>query len=184
MGVRTQDLIFTLYGDYLLHRNSPAWIGSLIELLGTLDISEQAVRSTASRMARKGWLASKKWGRNSYYSLTPKSVELLSEGAQQIFHPPPHEWDGNWYLITYAFSDDLKLLRHRLRKRLSWLGFGQLANGPMISPRNRRGEVQTILDELSVHEYVSYFQAKQINFSADGSLASRCWNLQELSDHY
>ncbi|MFQ5409125.1 MAG: phenylacetic acid degradation operon negative regulatory protein PaaX, partial [Anaerolineales bacterium] len=66
-GQRTQDLIFTLFGDYLAARGDDIWIGSLIEILGALGVSEQAVRSTVSRMARKGWLSSTKCGRNSFY---------------------------------------------------------------------------------------------------------------------
>jgi len=53
---RSQDLVFTLYGDYLRHRGGEAWTGSLIGLLRLLGLWEQAVRSTLSRMSRKGWL--------------------------------------------------------------------------------------------------------------------------------
>ncbi|MDH4137857.1 MAG: phenylacetic acid degradation operon negative regulatory protein PaaX, partial [Anaerolineae bacterium] len=31
--LRSQDLVFTLYGDYIRHRGGEAWTGSLIELL-------------------------------------------------------------------------------------------------------------------------------------------------------
>jgi phenylacetic acid degradation operon negative regulatory protein len=55
----SQDMVFTLYGDYLRHRGGKAWTGSLIELLGLFGLSEQAVRSTLSRMSRKGWLESR-----------------------------------------------------------------------------------------------------------------------------
>lgn len=184
MGVRTQDLIFTLYGEYLQYRGGEAWIGSLIELLGTLDVSAQAVRSTTSRMARKGWLTSEKRGRNSFYALTPKAIHLLSEGAEQIFHSPPNGWDGNWYLVTYGFTDDLTAVRHQLRKRLAWLGFGQLANGTLISPRDRRQEVQAILDDLDAHAYTDYFRAQPIQFDRAPAFASRCWDLAAMSERY
>jgi phenylacetic acid degradation operon negative regulatory protein len=62
----TQDMVFTLYGDYIRHRGGEAWIGSLIELLGLFGISEQAVRSTLSRMSRKGWLNSRRTSRYSF----------------------------------------------------------------------------------------------------------------------
>lgn len=184
MGKRTQDLIFTLYGDYLRYRGSSAWIGSLIQILGTLGTSEQAVRSTMSRMARKGWLESTRRGRHSIYSLTPKSERLLAEGTQQIFFPQRERWDGHWYLVTYAFSDEMGPARHRLRKRLSWLGFGQLTNGTLVSPRNLRAEVHTVLDELHVQENVNYFRAEDLLLTDDASLARRCWDLDELAASY
>ena len=37
--LRSQDLVFTLYGDYIRHRGGEAWTGSLIELLGLLGMS-------------------------------------------------------------------------------------------------------------------------------------------------
>ncbi len=184
MGARTQELIFTLYGDYLRPRGGAAWIGSLIKLLGVLDVSEPAVRATASRMARKGWLQRERHGRNSTYCLTTKARNLLDEGAQQIFHRPLPAWDGHWYLVTYTFSDDLSSTRHQLRKQLSWLGFGQLGNGTLVSPRDRGAEVQAILNELNAHDYVHYFCAEPIHLNGDASLASRCWDLAALSQQY
>ncbi|MCP4356850.1 MAG: hypothetical protein GY796_02385 [Chloroflexi bacterium] len=184
MGTRTQDLIFTLYGDYLRQRGGVAWIGSLIVLLGTLAVSEQAVRSTASRMARKGWLETTRHGRNSYYALTNKTRNLLDEGAQQIFYPPSQAWDGRWYLVTYAFSDELSSTRHQLRQRLAWLGFGQLGNGTLVSPRDQATEVQALLDELDAHEYVHYFHAEPVQLNGHNSLACCCWDLTDLGQKY
>lgn len=181
---RTQDLIFTLYGDYLLQRDSPIWIGSLIEILGALDISEQAARSTTSRMARKGWLSTTRIGRNSYYMLTRKAIDLLSKGAQQIYFPEMDVWDGSWYLLTYSFSDELQQTRHRLRKHLSWLGFGQLASGTWLAPRDRRKDLRAILNELDVAPYVDYFRAEHICFGEANALARRCWDLDALNQRY
>lgn len=184
MGTRTQDLIFTLYGDYLRQRGGPVWIGSLIELLAALGVSEQAVRSTASRMARKGWLQTERQGRHSFYSLTPKARRLLDEGARQIFQPPLPEWDGRWYLLIYTFSDDLKHVRHQLRKQASWLGFGQLGGGTLISPRDHYQEVQTIVEALKAYDYVNYFGAETIHFTNVRSLACSCWDLEGLGTRY
>jgi len=47
---RSEDLVFTLYGDYIRHRGGEAWTGSLIELLGPLGLSEQAVPDPMSGM--------------------------------------------------------------------------------------------------------------------------------------
>jgi phenylacetic acid degradation operon negative regulatory protein len=181
---RTQDLIFTLYGDYLLQRDSPIWIGSLIEMLGALDVSDQAVRSTTSRMARKGWLSTTRIGRNSYYALTCKAIDLLSKGAQQIYFPKTDDWDGSWYLLTYSFSDEQQQTRHQLRRHLSWLGFGQLASGTWLAPHDRRDDLCAILDELDIASYVDYFRAEHICFGEARSLAQRCWDLDALNQRY
>ena len=120
--VHSQDIVFTLYGDYIRHRGGEVWIGSLVELLGLLGLSGQAVHSILSRLSHKGWLKSRKTGRYSFYSLTPKFLALLEEGAQRIFQPRCDPWDGRWHLLTYSIPESKRHLRRRLRKRLFELG--------------------------------------------------------------
>jgi phenylacetic acid degradation operon negative regulatory protein len=180
----SQDLVFTLYGDYIRHRGGEAWTSSLIELLGLLGLSEQAVRSTLSRMSRKGWLESSRSGRHSLYSQTPKLLTLLEEGAQRIFHPRHDPWERRWYLLTYSIPESKRSLRRNLRKRLLWLGFGALHQATWISPRDLRSEVNRIVDSLNIHAYVELFTAKHCGFSSDEEIVTRCWNLKELNDHY
>ena len=52
MVLGAQDMVFTLYGDYIRYRGGEIWTGSLIQLLKHLGMSEQAVRSVLSRMWR------------------------------------------------------------------------------------------------------------------------------------
>ena len=181
---RSQDLVFTLYGDYIRHLGGEAWTGSLIELLGLLGLSEQAVRSTLSRMSRKGWLKGRRVGNKSYYSLTPKSNYLLEEGAERIFQPRSDIWDGRWHLLVYSIPEKERPLRHRLRKRLTWLGFGSLSNATWISPRDRRKEVEGVVNSLGIQGHVEIFSAEHFGFASDQEVAERCWNLEELNRTY
>ncbi len=181
---RTQDLIFTLYGDYLSYREDTVWIGVLIELLGTLGVSEQAVRSTASRMARKRWLKASRQGRNSYYSMTPRMADVLNKGSQRIYYPPQVNWDRHWYLVTYSFTGEQDRVRHELCKQLTWLGFGWLGNSTWISPHDRCEGLQAILDTLQARQHVDYFRAEILLAAEDGTLAERCWDLKSLNRGY
>ncbi len=181
---RSQDFVFTLYGDYIHHLGGEAWTGSLIELLGLLGLSGQAVRSTLSRMSRKGWLKGRRVGNKSYYSLTPKSIDLLEEGAERIFQPRSDLWDGRWHLLVYSIPEKERPLRHRLRKRLTWLGFGSLSNATWISPRDRRKEVEGVVNSLGIRGHVEIFSAEHFGFASDQEVAERCWNLEELNRTY
>jgi phenylacetic acid degradation operon negative regulatory protein len=180
----TQDMVFTLYGDYVRHRGGEAWTGSLIKLLGLFGVSAQAVRSTLSRMSRKGWLESRRVGRYSFYSQTPKFLQLLEEGAQRIFQPRHDPWDGYWYLLTYSIPESKRHLRRRLRKRLLWLGFGALHHATWISPRNLQAEVEQIADTLQGRSYMEFFAAEHQCFASDEEIVARCWNLEQLNDYY
>jgi phenylacetic acid degradation operon negative regulatory protein len=177
-------MVFTLYGDYIYHRGGEAWTGSLIELLGFFGQSGQAVRSALSRMSRKGWLESRRTGRYSFYSLTPKCLALLEEGARRIFQPRHDPWDGRWHLLTYSIPESKRHLRRRLRKRLLWLGFGALHSATWISPRDLQAEVEQIADALQVRPYLEFFAAEHRGFASDEEIVTRCWDLERLDDYY
>jgi phenylacetic acid degradation operon negative regulatory protein len=178
-------MIFTLYGDYIRHRGGEAWTGSLIELLGLLGLSEQAVRSTLSRMSQKGWLESRKVGRQSFYSQTPQLLELLEEGARRIFRPRRDPWDGRWHLLIYSIPESKRYLRRRLRQRLLWLGFGVLNQTTWISSRDLRAEVEQVVNALHARPYVEFFtSAEHWGFSNDEEIVAHCWDLKGLNDYY
>jgi phenylacetic acid degradation operon negative regulatory protein len=180
----SQEMVFTLYGDYIRHRGGEAWTGNLIELLGLFGLSGQAVRSTLSRMSKKGWLESRRVGRHSFYSLTPKCLKLLEEGAQRIFRPRRDPWDGRWHLLTYSIPESKRHLRRRLRQQLLWLGFGALHQATWISPRDLRAEVEQVVNALGVRSYVEFFTAEHRGFASDEEIVTRCWDLKRLDDYY
>jgi phenylacetic acid degradation operon negative regulatory protein len=182
--LRSQDLVFTLYGDYIRHRGGEAWTGSLIELLGLLGMSEQAVRSALSRMSRKKWLKGRRVGNKSFYSLTPKSIKLLEEGAQRIFQPRTDEWDGKWCLLIYSIPEKKRHLRNKLRERLAWLGYAPLNHATWISPRILERDLDDLLDSLKIRGHVEIFCAEHLGFSSNQEVVARCWNLKALSQTY
>ncbi len=184
MSSNSQDLIFTLYGDYLRHRGGEAWIGSLIEIMGIFGLTEQAVRSTLSRLSQKGWLKSRKVGRYSFYSQTPRMLSLLEEGAQRIFQPRNDPWDGRWHLLTYSIPESKRHLRRRLQQRLRWLGFGALNHTTWISTCDLRAEVGHIVSALAVRSYVEFFSAEHRGFTSDEEFVERCWDLDQLNNFY
>lgn len=183
--MRSQDKVFTLYGDYLRFREGPVSVDSLITLLGQLDLSEAAVRSVLWRLTRKGWLTLERIGTGSFYGLTQRGQKLLEEGSQRIYHPPRHQpWDGSWYLIAYSIPEDQRRLRDRLRVRLLWLGCGPLTNGVWISPHNVRDEVAEIATALNITDHVEVFRAQHLGFSDIPTLIAQCWDLPAVNARY
>lgn len=180
-----QDLVFSLFGEYLLDRSGPVWVGSLIELLAPFGLSENAVRTVLSRMSRKGWLESERRGRTAWYDLTPRGRKLLEAGAARIYHPPRDEpWDGSWHLVTYSIPEEDRELRDRLRVRLTWLGCGSLGGGLWISPHEIAEAVAEAAAELGVEEHVEIFQADHLGLSDADRLVARCWDLSDIHERY
>lgn len=183
--MRSQDKVFTLFGDYLRFREGPISVDSLITLLGQLDLSEAAVRSVLWRMTRKGWLTMERIGSGSYYGLTDRGRKLLEEGGQRIYHPPRNRsWNGSWYLITYSIPEDRRRLRDRLRIRLSWLGGGSLTSGLWVCAHDVREKVEEIATALDITGHIEIFRAQHLGFSEVHSLVSQCWDLPAINAEY
>jgi phenylacetic acid degradation operon negative regulatory protein len=182
---RPQDLVFTLFGEYLLHQKKPIWVGSLISLLRPFRLSEGAVRTVLSRMTRKGWLKTRRRGRNSFYALAPRGHRLLEEGRDRIFRPTWEDaWDGQWYLVTYSIPEEMRRLRDRLRVRLAWLGFGSMGNGVWISPHRVEDRVLAMAAEMQIEDKLLFFRAEQLGYSDHQDLVRRSWDLDALACRY
>ncbi len=185
-NIRPQSLIFTLFGDYIRHRSNRVWIGTLVKLLALFDVSEPALRSTVSRMARRGWLKNERANNISYYLLTPQSQRIIAEGAERIFHFPEliDHWDGCWHLITYSIPEEKRDARDCFRGELASLGFGNLTNAVWVSPRDYRGRVQQVAASLNIQPYVQMFHGQMDGFADCGELVARCWNLAAINREY
>ncbi len=182
--VRTQFLVFTLFGDYILPRGGTIWTSDLLHLLGLLGVTERASRSVLSRMTRKNWVIARREGRHSQYSLTARGWTLLEEGGQRIFEPPFTDWDGLWHVVVYSLPEQKRKLRRALRQRLIWLGFGRLAAATWVSPHNRNTELEVIFNELGAQEHVEVFSGMRREMSSAQTLIKNCWDLPQLEADY
>ena len=182
---RAQELVFTLYGDYLLDRDRPVRVGSLIALMGELGVAAPATRTALSRMTAKGWLTVTRGKGRSLYDLSARGRRLLEEGRERIYHPPrPKSWDGRWYLVAYSIPEARRGLRDRLRAQLAWLGFGALANGLWIAAHEPSAEVREIARRLRIERHVEVFRAEHLGFSNAASLVEQSWDLAAVNRRY
>ncbi len=181
---RPQAMLFTLWGDYIRHRGSEVWVGSLIRIAAEFGLSELAVRSALARMARAGWLEATRVGNRSYYRLTRRGRAIIQEGVSRIFRPRRAAWDGRWHLVTYSIPEAQRELRDGFRKRLTYLGFGSLAAGTWITPHDLRREVRDLAEDFGLANYVEHFRG-EYEASEDGrTLAARIWPLDRLAEGY
>jgi phenylacetic acid degradation operon negative regulatory protein len=185
-GVRPQSLIFTLFGDYIRYRDNRIRIGSLVKLLALAGVSEPAVRTTVSRMVRRGWLESERVGKTSFYVFTSQARKLIEEGALRIFDfsAPPDQWNGCWHLVTYSIPEAQRDARDQFRRELGWLGYGMLANAVWVSPYNQRAGVEELVTALGIKPHVQVFSAQLEGFISAEQVVARCWNLGALNAEY
>jgi phenylacetic acid degradation operon negative regulatory protein len=149
--------MLTVLGNYVLGRDLAVFSGGLITLFGRLDVGEHAVRSTLTRMAGRDLLSRHRHGRRVYVGLTPRSEEILLDGERRVWRRGAvnTEWDGHWTVLAFSMPESWQRVRHDLRSRLTWAGFGSLGNGMWIAPS--RVEIGPLVADLGLNGYVKVF---------------------------
>src|SRR5262245_28657936 len=93
--IAPRQLILTLYGLYARDEHNWLSVASVVRLLSDLDVDPAGVRSSISRLKRRGVLESLKVERTAGYRLSSGALDLLREGDVRIFsHPRARLADG------------------------------------------------------------------------------------------
>jgi phenylacetic acid degradation operon negative regulatory protein len=186
-GAQPQHLIVTLLGDYWFGRTEPLPSASLVTLMSEFDISPSSARTALSRLARRGLLTVSKVGRSTFYSPTPYAERVLKEGQERLFSfgdDSPDSWDGSWLVVVFSVPEEQRDIRHMLRTRLRWLGFGPLYDGVWVSPHQVAGAVAAVLAECGV-EQATVLRTVPAEFAGVPMRDPlSAWNLDELRVAY
>ncbi|WP_082127074.1 PaaX family transcriptional regulator [Allosalinactinospora lopnorensis] len=184
LKARPQSLMLTFLGTFVLRRDICVFSGSYIDVFARLGVSEQAVRSTLSRMARRGLLSRRRRGRRVYFGLTPHSAEILADGERRIWETGVLNLDGDapWTLLAFSLPEAWQRLRHDLRSRLVWAGFGPLQSGLWVAPS--RVDVTGIITELGLDAHVRVFRARLGPPTETAQIIADAYDLDDLRARY
>lgn len=183
--IRAGSLIITVYGDAIAPRGGTVWLGSLIQLLAPLGLSQRLVRTSVFRLAREDWLISEQIGRRSYYSLTRSGWRSFEKAYQRVYAEPHQEWDGEWTLLVISLIPNGQ--REGVRRELGQLGFGSIAPGIMAHPMPPRDALNATLQDLGIQSELVVLKARNDGLSTSrplNRLVRSCWNLEQLSAEY
>ena len=184
-SLQPRAALLTLYGDYGLQiPNGEIGIGSLIQILGHFNLSEQAIRSAVSRMCRSGFLKVRHSGIKNYYSLTPDGFGLLETGKQRIFDRKQNHWNEKWNIVTYSIPEKKRAVRNQLRLELCWLGYGPLSEATWISPNDRTRQVEEVAKRLNIRDNIQIFEARNYFTTDAQKIVTRCWDLNRVHQKY
>jgi phenylacetic acid degradation operon negative regulatory protein len=182
-----RSLLMTMLGEYVLPRDRPVWTSALVDALASFNVEEKSARQALARTANEGWLVSERVGRRVRWSLTAPGRRLLSEGADRIyeFGDVKQAWDGHWLVLLASVPETKRDLRHRLRTKLSWAGFGSPEAGVWITPDTRREEEGLkVLKELDLASNAMSFTAVYGAVGDQEAMVARAWDLSELEERY
>ena len=169
----------TFFGAFLRRLGGWIAVADLIALMSDVGLDAQAVRSSVSRLKRRGVIESERRGGAAGYRLTPHGEAILRAGDARIFGRPREPGFGPWLLVVFSIPEAQRALRHRLRSGLAGLGLGTVAPAVWIAPAHLREEIGRLVEELGVAGRVDLFAAEPL--AAD---AARWWDLDALAAEY
>jgi phenylacetic acid degradation operon negative regulatory protein len=182
-----RSLLMTVLGEYVLPRTHTVWTFTLVRVLALLGVEEKSARQALARSSAEGWVASHRHGRRVRWQLTEPGRRMLSEGASRIysFGRAQRRWDQRWLILLVSVPDTKRDLRHRLRTRLSWAGFGTPSPGVWVSPDpSREDEAHEILAELGLASASMSFLASYGTIGGQESVAQLAWDLDGVARRY
>ncbi|MFB7556149.1 PaaX family transcriptional regulator [Streptomyces brevispora] len=178
-----RSLIVTLYGAYgRTPGNAPLPVAELVRLLGAVGVEAPAVRSSVSRLKRRGLLvAARTAGGAAGYALSADARQLLDDGDRRIYRHPAPRLDDGWVLAVFSVPEAERHKRHLLRSRLARLGFGTAAPGVWIAPAGLYDETRHTLERLELAPYVDLFRGDHLGFAATEESVARWWDLDAVA---
>ena len=177
---RPQSLLLSFFGALVVDADLPPLPSiTLLDLLADLGVTEAAARATLKRMTQRGLLTRGQVGRTAEYALTPLAEDVLRRATDRVTSPAPFEHpEGEWTLLSYSVPESRRDLRHRVRSRLTWAGFGGLRDGLWIAP----GTVDVVAvlgrsDLADVAGLADAFAARPLPGTDVHRLVHRAWDV-------
>lgn len=183
-GAQPRALIVTIYGLYAREVGGWLSVGSLVKLMAEIGVDEPAVRSSISRLKRRGILDAQKVGGVAGYALSDRAREILQEGDRRIFERHRAAAADGWVMAVFSVPETERQKRHMLRSRLAWLGFGTVAAGVWIAPAHLEPETRDVLERYELSSYVDLFRADYVAFGPVSELIGAWWDLSCLERLY
>jgi phenylacetic acid degradation operon negative regulatory protein len=177
-------LIVTIYGLYAREVGGWLSVASLIRLMSGLGVDEPAVRSSISRLKRRGILEAGRHEGLAGYGLSDRAREILDEGDRRIFERPRATLEDGWVLAVFSVPESERQKRHTLRSKLTWLGFGTVSAGVWVAPGHLEEETRDVLERNGLSRYVDLFHGGYLGFAPLADGVAKWWDLDGLERLY
>jgi phenylacetic acid degradation operon negative regulatory protein len=184
---RAKSLVMTIFGDSIAPHGGRLWLGSLIELVAPLGLTERLVRTSVFRLVQEGWLEATREGRRSSYGLQSAARARFDRANARIYAPPGPGWDGRWTLLLAPAGSVDAPLRAAVRKELEWEGFALVAPGVLAHPGFDTAALAEILRRVDGGERLFACSAQELPGAGARPLAALvagAWNLAGVAQAY
>ncbi|MGW2323068.1 PaaX family transcriptional regulator [Streptomyces sp. NPDC001233] len=184
LAPRPQSLMLSFFGIHVLGQEIALSSACVIDVFARIGVTEEAVRSTLTRMVNRGLLERHRQGRKMYFALTPRAVAVLQDGHDRIWHTGAvnRDWDGQWTLVGFSLPEAWRRERHDLRSRLTWGGFGPLQSGLWVAPGVV--DVNALLEDLSLAAHLRVFRGTVLEPTEVAQVVESAFDTKSIAAEY
>lgn len=182
--IQPRQLITSLVGLYARAEHNWLSVATIIDLMADLEVDAPAVRSSISRLKRRGTLVAQRHDGAAGYAPSPATLQMLAEGDVRIFDRTRAVPSDGWVLVVFSVPESERDQRHSLRSCLTRLGFGTVAPGVWVAPGNLADETRETLQRSGLDGYVDLFIAEHLAFGDLHAKVGQWWSLDELDELY
>ena len=182
---KAKSLIITFFGDTVFPYGGTIWLGSLVKFMEEFEISEKLTRTSIFRLTKEAWLNSKKFGRESYYSLSDLAIDRFIKAHYSVYAYDELENDKDWIVILTNTVEVTKELE--LSKILKKEGFANPSKHTYIHPQYKMEYIQDILlhnklqnDVLLIKGPIHMPMTKDVI----KDMTNTYWNLKDVEERY
>jgi len=159
------EITWTILG--VIARIPEALLGSFIDTRMVRDKIPQSHDFLAEKLInhlrnlrRRGYVEIKRIN-NSY------SVHLTVKGKIKNLENPKNTMsDGRARIISYDIPETMAKKRHQFCRSLRRIGYKKLQRSLWVCKYNKADEIDLIIDDLEIRDYVSYFVADKSNIDS------------------
>lgn len=189
-SLRSKSLVMTVMGDAIAPHGGAVWLGSLIELLAPLGVTDRLVRTSVFRLVQEGWLNASREGRRSRYAFEATSLPRFQRADRRIYAPPGLHWDGRWTMVLAPTGKPGSIdgdLRTAVRKELEWEGFAMLGPGVLVHPAVDDEGLADALRRTGAADQVFVLSASELPHAGSRplqELIGEGWDLTAVAQSY
>ncbi|MCG2624810.1 transcriptional regulator [Arthrobacter sp. I2-34] len=176
--------IVTVFGLYGRHSGGVIPVAVIVRLLQELGAEPASVRSSISRLKKKGVLVSERVDGQSGYALAGELEEHFRTGDERIFFPRPARAGDPWLLVSFSVPEAERSQRHKIRSGLGRMGFGAVGPGLWVAPAHLREEAADYVRRNGLEEYVEFFLSQHAGPGDLKAKVAQWWDLATLEAHY
>lgn len=185
MHPKAKSLIITFFGDTVFPYGGTIWLGSLVKFMEEFEISEKLTRTSIFRLTKEGWLSSKKFGRESYYSLSDLAIDRFIKAHYSVYAYDEQENDRDWIvLFTNALSVEKEL---ELAKVLKKEGFATPSKHVYLHPHYKMEYMQDILIKNELQNDVLLVKGPvnmPMNKEKLKEMVNTYWDMKDVEQRY